>query len=325
MRGVEVPHGARDFAQPRREMRRNQAEPSGPGVALVTGATGLVGRALVARLVADGVRVLATARTVAAGREVVDAGAEPLHTDVANLREWRREAEDAEAIFHLGLPRLDPPLRRGAARRRRRPAAAAAGALADLADGRPVVMLSSAFAYGDRSDPAADDDPVTAAAAVAAAALAAEAALDPATARVVRVPWVHGTGGIARDLVAGLRMRRHRIVGAGDNPWSMLGADDAAAAMVAALGAPPGVYSAAEAEMPTQREVVQAICAVPGHRMPDRVPLPMAALSMGGAMAEALAMPLRVRTGRLADHGWAPREHWRDTVTRLAETPLRSV
>ncbi len=283
-----------------------------------------MGRALVARLVAGGARVLATARTVAAGRAVVEAGAEPLHTDAGNLREWTREAEDAEAVFHLGLPRLDPPLRRIAARRRARPAAAAAEALAEVAGGRPVVMLSSAFAYGDRRDPAADDDPVTAPAAIAAAPLAAEAALDPDTTRVVRVPWVHGTGGIALDLVAGLRMRRHRMVGSGDNLWSMLGAEDAAAALIAALGAPPGVYSAAEADIPTQLDVVKAICAVPGHRMPDRVPPALAALSMGGAMSQALAMDLAVRTGRLADHGWAPREHWRDTVTRLAETPLRT-
>jgi nucleoside-diphosphate-sugar epimerase len=119
-------------------------------------------------------------------------------------------------------------------------------------------------------------------------------------------------------------MRRHRIVGAGDNPWSMLGAEDAAAALVAALGAPPGVYSAAEAEIPTQVEVVKAICAVPGHRMPDRVPRRLAGMSMGGAMSEALGMSLVVRTGRLADHGWAPRQAWRDTFTSLAETPRRT-
>jgi nucleoside-diphosphate-sugar epimerase len=138
------------------------------------------------------------------------------------------------------------------------------------------------------------------------------------------VPWVHGTGGIALDLVAGLRMRRHRIVGGGDNAWSMIGDGDAAAALVAALGAPPGVYSAAEPEIPTQLDVVRAVCSVPGHRMPDRVPPRLAALSMGGAMSEALGMNLAVRTGRLADHAWAPHQHWRDTVTRLAETPLRT-
>jgi hypothetical protein len=58
--------------------------------------------------------------------------------------------------------------------------------------------------------------------------------------------------------------------------------------------------------------------------MPDHVPPGLAALSMGGAMSEALGMDLAVRTGRLADHGWAPRQHWRDTVRRLAETPLRT-
>ena len=282
-----------------------------------------MGRALVARLVGDGVRVVATARTHAAARAVTETGAQLLHTDAGNLREWRREAADAEAVFHLALPRLDPPLRRIAARRRAKPAAQVAAAVADLAGERPVVMLSSAFAYGDRREPAADDDPAGAPAAVAAAALAAEAALAPLAPRIVRVPWVHGPGGIARDLVAGLRIRRHRIVGAGDNLWSMLGDEDAAGALVAALAAPPGVYSAAEPAIPTQFEVVQAICAVPGHRMPDRVPPWLAGLSMGGAMSEALGMSLAVRTGRLADHGWAPRQAWRDTFTRLAETPLR--
>ena len=283
-----------------------------------------MGRALVERLVADGVRVLATARTQAAARQVIEAGAQPLHTDVENMLSWRREAEDAEVVFHLGLPRLDPPLRKGAARRRAKPAAAAARTLAEVAGERPVVMLSSAFAYGDRREPAADDDPVTGPAAIAAAALAAERALAPLGPRVVRVPWVHGPGGIARDLIAGLRLRRHRLVGPGDNLWSMIGHEDAADALVAALGAPPGVYSAAEPEIPTQLEVVKAVCAVPGHRMPDHVPPGFAAVSMGGAISEALGMDLAVRTGRLAETGWAPRQGWRDTFTRLAETPLRT-
>ena len=87
-----------------------------------------MGRALVARLRASGVRVLATARTTAARQVIVDAGAEPLYTDLANLGEWDRETADAEVVFHLGLPRLDPPVRRlrgpatGPARRRGRAA-----------------------------------------------------------------------------------------------------------------------------------------------------------------------------------------------------------
>jgi nucleoside-diphosphate-sugar epimerase len=291
-------------------------------VALVTGATGLVGRALVARLRESGARVLATARTYEAERSLLAAGAEPLHTDVANIGRWSRESSDAEVIFHLGLPRLDPPLRRLAARRRAGPAAAAAGALAELADGRPVVMLSTGLAFGDRTGPACDDDATPDPCAVAVAALAAERALAGADLRVVRVPWIHGPGGLARDLIVGLRIGRFRVVGDGENRWSMLGADDAAAALMAALGAPPGVYTAAEAEVPTQSEVVNLVCTVPGHRRPDRLPLGLAALSMGGAMSEALSSSLWIRSGRLADHGWAPRQDWREQLVSLAEGSL---
>ncbi len=275
-----------------------------------------------ARLRAAGVRVLGTARTMSARQALVDLGAEPLYTDLANLGEWEREAADAEAVFHLGLPRLDPPLRRGAARRRARPAAAGAAALAALAGGRPVVMLSTALAYGERDSPAVDEDPPASPPALAAAAMAAEGALAPASPRVVRVPWVYGPGGLARDLIVGLRTRRFRIVGPGGNRWALLSADDAAAALLAALHAPPGTYSAAEAEIPTQSEVVGVVCGVPGHPRPDHLPPGFAAFSMGGAMSEALGLSLAVRTGRLAEHGWAPADDWRAGLVRLAEGAL---
>jgi nucleoside-diphosphate-sugar epimerase len=266
--------------------------------------------------------VLATARSLAAERAVRELGAEPLHTDVANIGSWSRETADAELIFHLALPRLAPPLRRGAARRRGRPAGAAARALAELAGDRPVVMLSTGFVYGDRSEPAVDDAPATGRIALAAAAARAEEGLRGPGLRVVRVPWVHGPGGLMRDLIVGLRVRRFRIVGPGDNAWAMIGARDAAAALVAAAEAPPGVYSAAEADVPTQAEVVETICAVPGHRRPDRAPMALAALAMGGAMSEALAASLSLRTGRLADHGWAPAQDWRRDLVSLAEGSL---
>lgn len=281
-----------------------------------------MGRALVARLRASGVRVLATARTTAARQVIVDAGAEPLYTDLANLGEWDRETADAEVVFHLGLPRLDPPVRRLTARRRARPAAAGARAVADLAGERPVVMLSSALAYGDRATPAADDDAATRTPALAAPALAAEEALAAGGPRIVRVPWVYGPGGLARDLIVGLRTRRFRIVGRGDNAWSLLSADDAAGALLAALDAPPGLYSAAEQDIPTQSEVVEAVCGVPGHPRPDHLPPGLAAMLLGGAMSEALGLSLMVRTGRLADHGWAPAGRWREGLVSLAEGSL---
>jgi hypothetical protein len=74
--------------------------------------------------------------------------------------------------------------------------------------------------------------------------------------------------------------------------------------------------------VPTQAEVVATLCSVPGHRRPDHAPLWLAAFGMGGAMARALAAPLDIRTGRLAEHGWAPAGDWRRDLVRLAEAPL---
>ncbi len=283
--------------------------------ALVTGGSGLVGRALIARLAGSGVRVLATARSLPAERAVAEAGARPLHTDLANIGAWEREAAEADAIFHAGLPRLDPPLRPSGARRRARDAAAGAAGLAAIAGGRPVVVASSGLLYGDRPrEPAVDDDPAPARPpAVAGAAAAAERALAGDDVRAVRLPWVYGESGLLRDLIVGLRIRRYRIVGVGDNRWTLLGAEDAAAALVAALDAPPGAYTAAEADAPTQAEVVGALCALPDLRRPDRVAPRLAALSIGrgdGRGARHLpAHPHRAARGLGVgcDGGLAPR------------------
>lgn len=281
-----------------------------------------MGRALVARLTGSGVRVLATARTLSAQLTLKAVGAEPLYTDLANLGEWTAEAADVEVIFHLGLPRLDPPVRKRAARRRAAPAARGAEALRSLADGRPIVMLSTGLAYGDRESAAVDDDPIPSPPALAAAAVAAEGALAGSGARIVRVPWVYGPGGLARDLIVGLRTRKFRIVGPGRNHWALLHADDAADALLAVRDLPAGVYSAAEADVPTQSEVVKAVCVVPGHPVPDHLPPGLAAVSMGGAMSEALGLSLAIRTGRLAETGWAPARDWRRDLVSLAEGSL---
>jgi nucleoside-diphosphate-sugar epimerase len=291
--------------------------------ALVTGGSGLVGQALIALLRRGGTRVLATARSLPAERAVVEAGAEPLHTDLANIGGWEREAAAAEAVFHIGLPRLQPPVRPAGARRRAKAAGSDAAALARIAAGRPVVVASSGLAYGDRPrGPAVDDDPAPPRPpALAGAALAAERALAGPELRALRLPWVYGTSGLLRDLIVGLRIRRYRIVGMGDNRWALISAADAAEALVAAAAAPPGVYTAAEGPAPTQIEVVEALCAVPGHRLPDRVPPRFAAMSMGGAMAEALATSLDVATGRLGER-WAPSDDWRGELVTLARNPL---
>lgn len=290
--------------------------------ALVTGGSGMVGRVLVRRLAAEGWRVRATARSPAAVAAAREDGAEPLFTDLQNLRAWAEEAGAADAVWHLGLPRLEPPLRPRGARRRAREAALGAAALAEVAAGRPLVMASSGMVYGDRREgPAAEDDPPRPLLA-GLAAHAAERALAAVGPRIVRLPWTYGPAGLARDLIVGLRTGRYRILGDGGNRWSMLSADDAAAALVRALELPPGTYTAAEEEAPTQLEVVMAICSVPGHRRPDHVPPGLARLGYGGAMVQALTASLWLGAGGLRATGWAPADRWREAFVSLAGSPL---
>ncbi len=282
----------------------------------------MVGAALVARLVGSGVRVRALARTRAAHQALAEAGAEPVYGDLTEPVGWRRDAAEADELWHLGLPRLNPPLRAAGARRRARDAAAAAGALAEVFAGRRIVLASSGMVYGDRPGRPADETDAPAPLLIARAALAAEEALAGPETRVVRLPWVYGPAGLARDVIVGLRVGRYRVVGPGGNRWALLGVEDAVDALLAAAVGPPAVYNAAEPEAPTQLEVVRALCAVPGHRIPDHVPPAIGRISLGGAMSQALAASLQLRTDRLRALGWAPRGDWRVSLPRLAEGPL---
>ncbi|MDX6554563.1 MAG: hypothetical protein QOD86_758, partial [Miltoncostaeaceae bacterium] len=262
------------------------------------------------------------ARTRTAHRALAEAGAEPIYGDLSAPMGWRHDLDEADELWHLGLPRLNPPLRAAGARRRASEAQAAATALAGIFAGRRIVVASSGLVYGDRPDRPADEadrlDPLL----MARAAHAAERALAGPETRVVRLPWVYGPAGLARDLIVGLRIGRYRVVGPGDNTWSLLGIEDAVDALLAAAAGPPGIYNAAEADVPTQLEVVRALCAMPGLRVPDHVPPAIGRVSLGGAMTQALTASLQLRTDKLRALGWAPSGDWRISLPKLAEESL---
>ncbi len=287
-------------------------------VALLTGATSMVGRALLARLVGDGWKVLATARTPRAVEAVTEADAHPLFTDVDNITQWRAEADAADVLFHLATPRVTPPVHGPRTRRNARLARKGSEALADIAAERPVVALSSGLVYGAHDAPIDDDAPPSPLA-FARAAATSERALGDTHARVLRPGWVYGSSGLMGFVVPALRMRRYRIVGRGDNLWPLLSADDAAAALLRLVDAEPGVYQASEhAERPpTQNDVVDALCAG-DLRKPDRVPGLMARGVLGGPLASALGSSQWLPSRKLRELGWTPSADWTVELPRLA-------
>ncbi|MCC6830823.1 MAG: NAD(P)H-binding protein [Thermoleophilia bacterium] len=294
-------------------------------VHLLTGATGLVGGRLLRDLLAGGHTVLAVVRDVADGPAIAALGAEVVVGDLAAPGAWTARIADADVVWHAGLPRFAPPVRGPAVRRAARRAAAAARAIAGAAGDRPVVLASSALVHGDRpGEDVAEDDPPRPAA-LAGPAAAAEAALAGTPGlRIVRLGWVYGPTGMLPAVVGGLMTSRYRIIGDGANPMPLIAAEDAASAMLAALSLPPGTYAAAEADVPTQRELVHAICAQTGALRPDSIPPRLASLSFGGPLAAAMRASVRLRPGGLARAGWHPARDWRRDLVSSVRPPAGS-
>jgi nucleoside-diphosphate-sugar epimerase len=94
--------------------------------------------------------------------------------------------------------------------------------------------------------------------------------------------------------------------------------EDAAAAVVAALSVPAGVYNVVDDEPLTRRELGGAIARALRVKAPRMLPAWLAKL--GGPAAETIARSLRISNRKLRDAaGWAPRypsarEGWRLAV-----------
>lgn len=285
----------------------------------VTGGTGLVGRQLIAELVAEGARVLALGRSGEALHRLEAMGAEPIYGDLAVPGVWQEDADEADVLWHLAAPRVHTPLRGLRVRKDARQAWRGAHHLVAGGDrARTVVAASHVLAWGDHgADPvteATDPDPV----AMGHWGLAAEQALAGPGLRAVRLGWSYGPDGLFGELVAAVWRRQFRIVGDGRNRLPLISAADAARALRAAAQAPPGVYAACEPGPPTQEEVIHHICAELGAPRPDRVPPRLAALSLGGAMADALRASVNVAGSGLAGVGWHPTDEWRTALVELS-------
>ena len=175
-------------------------------------------------------------------------------------------------------------------------AAAGAGIIAATAGDRPLVVGSCAI--GDSKG----------ALEIARPALAAEAALRGSDARIVRLPWAYGPSGFICDMSRGLQMRRFRMVGPATNRIALIGARDAARALIAAAAAPPGTYAVAEPDPPTQMELVHHLCAARKAPRPDHLPPRMAGMSMGSVVVDALTADQRVAV--VAPDGFVPAQRW---------------
>jgi nucleoside-diphosphate-sugar epimerase len=160
----------------------------------VTGATGFVGSAVTAELVAAGHQVLGLTRSEAGAQALAAAGAEPCRGSLEDLEGLARAAGRSDGVIHLAFNH-DFSTYAANCEDDRRVIAALASALAGSA--RPLLVTSgTGMGAGALGRPTTEDDPPASSAEVPRAAseeAADAAAAEGANASVVRLPQVHDT------------------------------------------------------------------------------------------------------------------------------------
>lgn len=243
----------------------------------VTGASGWIGSAAVAELLASGHDVVGLARSDGSAQALVAAGARVARGDLDDTASLRAGARDADAVLHLAFKHdFSDFLAAGRTER------AAIEALGDelAGSGRALLLASGLAAHGlgrplteeDRAPQGGPDSPRGGSEALALSF--AERGIRPVAVRFA--PTVHGENdhGFTAQLA---RVARTRgvvgYVGEGTNRWAAVHRADAARLIRLALEDPtagPAVHAVAEAGIPT-REIAVALA--------DRLGLPVASIA----------------------------------------------
>jgi nucleoside-diphosphate-sugar epimerase len=300
----------------------------------VAGASGAIGRPLVAQLVAAGHEVTGTTRSEQRAEAIRGAGARAAVCDALDAEALRAAVVEAapDAIVHqlTALPeRFNPRDKtvydatnrvRGEGTRNLLEAARAAGA-------RRMVAQSIAFGYapGARPEVKGEDAPLALdAPAPFGEALRVLQAMERSVVEadgieglVLRYGWFYGPGTYyAEDgsTAADVRRRRFPVIGRGTALFSFIHVDDAASATVAAVerGA-SGVYNVVDDDPAALRDWLPAYAEAIGAPRPLRVPLWLARLVAGGMASAMNALPGASNAKAKRELGWKPRwRSWRE-------------
>jgi nucleoside-diphosphate-sugar epimerase len=309
----------------------------------VAGATGVLGRRAVARLVAEGHQVTGVARTEEKAQLLSRLGATPVAVDVFDAAAVREAVAGHDVVMNLAthIPRLSKAAAPGAWKENDRIRTEASRNLVDgalAAHAQRYVQESIAFTYADGGDAWLDEDAPIDMVGFLAATTEAEGNAQRFTRE--SAAW-NGTGVVLRfglfygpdshstvDSFRLVRMGAAPVMGAADAYQSSISTDDAAAAVVAALRAPAGIYNVADDEPLTKREFADAVAAAAGAPRP--VLVPRAAVKLSGQMAAPLARSHRLSNARFKEAtGWAPadrsaREGIARTAREMGVTPVET-
>lgn len=298
----------------------------------VAGATGVLGRRLVPLLVAAGHDVTAIARNDAGRTTVEAAGARPVAVSLFDVDALRTVVAGHDAVINVAtrIPTGPSAARLSAWREndriRREGSANLVDAAVHAGAGR-YVQESITFVYDDHGDEWIREDgrlrlEFQLHSAVDAEAQAARFTQAGGQGLALRFGlFMDESSAHFRDQVAMLRKGQAPAFGSPAAYQASVMVDDAAAAVVAALGAPAGLYNVTEDEPLTRRDHYSAAAAALGLDAPKFLPEALGKLPR----VRVLARSQRVANGAFkAATGWAPRfpsarEAWAEMARRAGE------
>jgi 2-alkyl-3-oxoalkanoate reductase len=294
----------------------------------IAGATGAIGKPLVAQLRAAGHEVVGMTRSQKRADELRAAGAEPVIADALDAAAVRAAVEGARPQVVVNeLTDLDRPLNprkyeqwlEGTNRLRRE-------ATKNLADGAVAagaskfISQSVAFAYTFEPGTKTEQSPIQGADAGEMGAAIAELerlTLAAPGGIVLRYGFFYGPGtAYCRDgeQVELIRKGRMPIVGGGKGEFPFIHVDDAASATVAAVerGA-PGVYNIVDDDPAPGHQFIPYMAECVGARKPRRVPAWLARLVAGRMVGFATQLQPVSNAKAKSELGWRPRyPSWRE-------------
>jgi nucleoside-diphosphate-sugar epimerase len=301
----------------------------------VTGATGVLGRPAVARMIAAGHEVRGVARSEEAAIALKTAGAEPVDVDLFDPHAVREAVVGSDVIAHLAthVPPFPEMLKaqswelhnrlRTDATRNLVDAARAAGIPRFIKESITIVYADGGPEWLDERSPLIDG-PALNAPAIQGEQIALELAGDSSHAVVLRFGLFYGGEG-NRGTDEMLRMARWHLSMIPGKSWAFMSSihvDDAAAAVLAALSAPSGIYNVTDDEPLTRGNAMEAFAQAFGTGRLVRAPHWTLKL-VGGAPAASMTASQRVSNRKFeAITGWSPQyrsqvEGWKAEHARL--------
>jgi nucleoside-diphosphate-sugar epimerase len=281
---------------------------------LVIGATGVLGRPAVRRLLAEGHDVTGLARDDDRAAVIARQGATPVVADLFDADSLVKAMHGREAVLNLAT-RI-PPLLKGAMGRgwaendhvRRDGSAALVQAVLADGDVRVIVQEGVTFYYADGGDnELTEESPIDVPAALRSAVEAhenvARFATEGRAAVRLRIAMLYDNDPLTHAALRGARFGLPLVYGDPNGWTTAVHPTDAAYGAVVALSAPSGVYNVGAAPV-RKRDLGAVLAKEAGIRKARTVPPGM--MRMMGA-ASAFGRSLRVVSTKLTETtGWQP-------------------